>query len=222
MGGLRCFTGAMTLLDHLVVAVPDLAAAVDKFEASTGVRPEFGGAHEGRGTHNALISLGSAYLEIIAPDPNQPDPEGPRPFGIDNITAPTLVTYAVHPAPGQSIDDVVAETRSRGHDPGDPIGMHRVRPDGERLDWRLTFPDPRVGSGVVPFVIDWGTTISPAATAPGECELTLFSARVGPDHFDSTSRHLHAIEFDLPLEIGHPVGLRAHIRGPRGTVEFGA
>ena len=221
-GRCRCFTGVMTFLDHLVVAVPDLDAAVDLFETATGIRPEFGGVHERRGTHNALVSFGSAYLEIIAPDPGQPDPAGPRPFGIDEVAGPTLVTFAVHPPPGQSIDDVVATAREQGYDPGDPIGMHRVRPDGERLNWRLTFPEAGNGPGVIPFVIDWGSTTSPADTAPGGCELTAFDARLGPGELETTTDRLAAIDFDLPIEAGQPVGLRARIRGPRGAMEFGS
>ena len=62
----------MHQLDPLVIAAPDLANAKTTFAAATGCMPADGGAHNGLGTRNALVSFGtSTYLEIIAPDLEQ-------------------------------------------------------------------------------------------------------------------------------------------------------
>jgi hypothetical protein len=80
-------------IDHLVYATPDLTVGIERIEALIGVRATPGGQHPGEGTRNALVALGpSSYLEIIARDPEQPEPATARKFGIDTLRAPRLVT----------------------------------------------------------------------------------------------------------------------------------
>ena len=149
-------------LDHIVYGAADLAAAVDDIEARFGVRASPGGKHAGLGTHNALLALGpTAYLELIAPDPEQPEPANPRPFGLDDLNAPALVGWAVAV---DDIDAAIAGCRAAGYDPGDAIEMRRTAPTGEVLSWRLTLN--AIAGGVIPFFIDWGDTPHPADSAP--------------------------------------------------------
>lgn len=157
----------MPAIDHLVFVSPDLGAGVEHVASLTGVRAAAGGAHPGRGTHNALAAFDDeTYLEIIGIDPNQPDPEGPRPFGLTAASPMRLATFAVHPTGTETISEVAAMLRDGGFDPG-PVGpMSRTRPDGVELHWHLTHAEVPVGAGVVPFVIDWGQTPNPAASLP--------------------------------------------------------
>ncbi|HZE34729.1 MAG TPA: VOC family protein [Actinoallomurus sp.] len=155
-------------LDHLVYATPDLEESVRQVAKLTGVRPVEGGPHPGLGTRNHLLGLGELrYLEIIGPDSGQPEPERPRPFGIDELTEPRLAAWAVRAA---DIEARVARSRTLGYDPGPIEPLSRRTPDGEVLRWRLTFPyEP-----VVPFLIDWGRTPHPARRLP-VVPLTAFS-----------------------------------------------
>lgn len=206
----------MTVVDHLVYAVADLDAAVVELERSLGVRPRYGGAHTGLGTHNALVSFGDHYLEIIAPDPGQPEPSTPRPFGIDDLDGgPRLVTFAVRPEVGGSLDLLVERARRAGFDPGDPVAMSRRRPDGVELHWRLTMPTG-IGDGLVPFVIDWGDAEMPAHTAPGGVELVeLRSSHPDPRTVNDAR---DAVGFAPRAVGGTRPALTATLRGPAGTV----
>ncbi|ANN22248.1 hypothetical protein SD37_35170 [Amycolatopsis orientalis] len=145
------------VLDHLVYAGPDLEEAVARVADLTGVTPVRGGRHVGLGTANYLADLGAgAYLEVVGPDPDQPEHVGPRPFGIDELAAPALVTWA---ARVRDIDNAIAEARERGYDPGEAFEMSRATDDGELLTWRLTGAGGL--DGIAPFLIDWGSTPHP-------------------------------------------------------------
>ena len=75
----------MLELDHLVVACLDLDDGDAWLRRRLGVALAPGGRHTGWGTHNRLLQLGAGvYLELIAPDPDAPDPQGPRPFRLDD------------------------------------------------------------------------------------------------------------------------------------------
>src|SRR6267143_4957791 len=88
------------LLDHLILGCNDLDRGIDLVEENTGVRPAIGGVHPGRGTRNALLSLGERrYLEILAPDAAQGQiVHFPQILG---MTEPRLIGWAVHP-PGMA------------------------------------------------------------------------------------------------------------------------
>jgi hypothetical protein len=202
-------------LDHLVLATPDLAATVADFTRRTGVRPALGGTHVGLGTRNHLVGLGgTAYLEIIGPDPEQTDPEGPRPFGVGLLPAPRTVTWAISPP---DLDAAVAAARARGYDPGDAEPMSRRTPDGALLRWRLTNGGAAHPSGLVPFLIDWGS--SPHPTDSGLPVTPLLSVSATAPDPDGIRPLLAALDTELALTRG-PVGMSFTVDTPRGPVTF--
>ena len=142
------------MIDHLVYATANLADSVDELNSRFGVALTPGGRHARFGTRNFLADLGdSRYLEVIGPDPEQPTPDAPRPFSIDNLTGPRLVTWA---ARVNNLDEAVRRAQAAGCDPGPIIAMSRDSPDGARLRWRMALP-PTAGElgGLVPLLIDW-------------------------------------------------------------------
>ncbi|MFE0381894.1 VOC family protein [Streptomyces inhibens] len=218
--------GAPAVLDHLVYATPDLERTVAEVAELTGVRPVRGGSHPGRGTRNHLLGLGGgAYFEIIGPDPEQPAPDGPRWFGIDALTGPRLVTWAVRVT---GIAGRVAAARARGYDPGDPVAMARRTPDGGRIAWRLTPPGAGEGLGplspvsLAPFLLDWGATPHPSGS--GLPVLPLVS--LGATHPDPGAARAEWAALGVrwpgePVAGGPAAQLTAVLEGRHGRVAFG-
>lgn len=199
------------LIDHLVYAAPDLATAIAEVEERFGVRAQAGGKHTGLGTHNALLALGpQTYLEIIAPDPEQPEPAARRPFGVDGLTHGRLAGWALS---CDDIDAAVAQARSRGYDPGEAVEAQRAGPTGTVLRWRLTLK--AMAGGLVPFLISWGATEHPAKTAPHG--LSLESFRLQHPDPPSLLPPLAAVGADVETERAATPALIAHIRGPNGS-----
>jgi len=202
-------------VDHLVYAVPDLDGGIEALAQQLGVRPEFGGKHTGRGTHNALLSLGRGkYLEVIAPDPDQPPPTDARPFGLDNLHEPGLVAWAI------AVKDINAQAqqaREAGYDPGAVLAMSRRLPDSGELRWHLTLRLAGMRGGLVPFLIEWESAENhPSRTAPGGCALVDLTAE--HPRPDEIARQLAAMGVDLPLAEAPRAALIATIEGPNGTV----
>lgn len=153
------------MIDHLVVATPDLAASARWFDSEHGIAFSTGGQHLGFGTRNLLSNLGGGtYLEVIGPDPEQPAPAQPRPFGVDDLAAQRLIGWA---ARVEAMDAAVDAASAVGWSVGDAVPMSRTRPDGVTLNWELTMPVLIAGLAVRPFLIHWGsdhpTTLMPEA-----------------------------------------------------------
>lgn len=144
-------------LDHLVVAAGTLAGGVSHIETSLGVEMQPGGKHHEFGTHNALLSLGhTAYLEVIAVDPDAPLPQRPRWFSLDTDSmrarlahGPALVHWVARVEAIEAADEAAH---------GQAMELAR----GENR-WSLTVPAD--GSlplgGVLPSLISWHTPPPP-------------------------------------------------------------
>lgn len=206
----------MSEIDHLVYAAPDLEVAVEKLERLLGVRAAPGGRHVRWGTRNALISLGpDTYLEILGPDPEREKPEMPTIFRLDRLDEPRLVTWAAKEA---DLEGRVETAAAAGVHLGEILAASRERPDGSILSWRLTDPGVVLADGVVPFLIDWGTSQHPAIGAPQGCRLSSLRAE-HPDPARAAAM-LSAIGSGLPVEAGTVPALIATIRTPAGEVEL--
>ncbi|SDB45929.1 VOC family protein [Belnapia rosea] len=143
----------MAEIDHIVVGARTLEEGAAFVEEHLGVKPRPGGVHAGFGTHNMLLGLGRAcYLEVIAPDPAQPEPEHPRLFDLDDPAmklrleaGPGLIAWV---ARTPVMDAVVARLGPRA---GEVKSMSR----GD-LSWRMAFPPQRQDmDNLIPALIQW-------------------------------------------------------------------
>ena len=57
-----------TSIDHIIIAVSDLAEASAEYSALLGRQPSWRGAHPDYGTANTLFKLDNTYIELLAAD----------------------------------------------------------------------------------------------------------------------------------------------------------
>lgn len=220
-------------LDHLVFTCPNLEEGIEYIREITGVRAEFDCSHPGLGTQSALLSLGEdVYLEIIAPDPEQPEPAQPRPFSLDDPrTHYRFNAFAVHPdSLTTSIQYLRRRMMSGGLDPGSIRLMYRSRRHSSGATaQRWQYTPPSEAAGPQPFLIDWGATPSPALSAPKGCRLVdirCYGPRARQMHrlLDYCGLRPGLVEFsNHPEEIPPHENdfLIARLKTPCGEVSFG-
>ena len=197
------------VLDHLVVGARRLEDGIRHVADVLGVEPVPGGRHPDMGTHNAVLRLGSScYLEVIAIDPEAPEPGCPRWFDLDGAATraalaerPRLLTWV---ARSEHLDRLAAR---RPWETGPVRPMRR----GE-LHWRIAFPDDGrlLAGGVLPPLIEWAPgVVHPAARMP-DLGCALVGLRGFPPEGEAVKTALGEAGLEEAIEIHHP--------GPHGDV----
>jgi hypothetical protein len=135
----------LTAVDHLVIAVTSLDAAIGDYRA-LGFTVVPGGRHPGVGTENALIAFAdTAYLELIG----FTEPREDHRWWAALQRGGGLVDFCLQ------TDDFATDAlalRRAGVDIGDPQPRERRRPDGVEVRWMFALARGE-HRGVAPFVI---------------------------------------------------------------------
>lgn len=166
----------LSALDHVVIAVRDLAAASATYATLYGRAPSWRGAHPGWGTANTLFRLANTYVELVAPAGEGPFGDGLRAHLDARGDGPYALAFATADA-----DACAGALRGRGIAAPDPIpGSGRDAASGAERRWRNLFLAPGDTRGVPIFVIEHQ---SPAAALPPAAVSGAAAAAVdGIDH----------------------------------------
>ena len=219
-------------IDHLVVAAPSLADGVAWCEKTLGITPDPGGEHPLMGTHNRLFRIATvnfprAYFEIIAINPDKPEPVPARSgrwFDLDDATlqarlekdGPQIVHFVAN------VPDLASATTAlaaQGIARGPAIKASRMTPRG-LLQWQITVRDDgqRLFSGTLPTLIEWGDTHPVAGM--GESGVTLQSLCVShPQEASLRAAHQAIGLADVTIKPGAP-NIVAWLNTPRGPIKL--
>lgn len=212
-------------IDHILFVHPNADAAVSYIIEMTGVTPVLGGRHEGRGTLNHLLSLGSGcFLEIMSLDPLQASlPVDKRYFKLESSHKP-FFAWCAKPPSGSDIHSTLNATReARLYSPPLVQEGSRLLPSGETLKWMFSPPNDdkeATFSWLVPFMVEYGNKdLHPSRTAPSGLELIAFSAK----HPQATKikNILETMSIDLDVVKDQEYSVTMRVKTPeKGVVDI--
>lgn len=205
----------MNRIDHFTVGTANLMAGQATMTDILGVSVPTGSKHDAMSTHNCVCQAGNeSFFELIAIDPDAPDPGRTRWFTLDDPSTqdriaerPRALCWVVNTP---DLDAVVAASPV---DLGEVVHFQR----GERT-WRLTVP--KDGSlpegGLVPAFIEWSPGPHPSSgqqdiglrlkdillTHPDPEGLTATLQALGVDHLATVQEGPLALAFEVQTPIG--------------------
>jgi len=207
-------------IDHFAIGAADLSQGQTLLEQVAGVMVPRGSKHDAMSTHNCVCQGGAeSFLEIIAIDPEAPDPGRTRWFTLDDpqtqarlLERPQALCWVVGT---DALDSIVSRSPV---DLGEVVFFQR----GERT-WRLTVP--KDGSlpegGLLPAFIEWSPGPHPSS---GMQDLGIELTSVDLRHPDPA----YLSDLFAVLEIGHLARIRHGERSlsfalntPNGPVTIG-
>jgi catechol 2,3-dioxygenase-like lactoylglutathione lyase family enzyme len=202
-------------IDHIGIGTADLEKGIAFVFERTGVRAVKGGVHPGRGTQNALLSLGgTTYLEIFAPVP------GAKLEGEDaellKLTTPKPVFYAVR---STDLAETARMLKEKGYATTELKPGSRKRADGSVLKWR-TFGISGAGLDAAPFFIEWDrASPHPSTTSPGGCKFG--KLEVFDKDASALAKLFALLGVNITAQAGPAPALRVALDCPKGEVVFG-
>ena len=197
-------------IDHFAIGADSLQQGSAALKMSLGVEIPKGSKHDAMSTHNCVCQAGNeSFLEILANDPEAPDPRRARWFTMDDPATqarlaerPRALCWVV------GTDDLDSIVASSPVNLGEVVFFQR----GERT-WRLTVPSDGhlPEGGLLPAFIEWSPGPHPSTgmqdlgvkltdvklTHPDPVWLSETLRTLGVDHLCSVSEGDRALAFEV-------------------------
>ena len=201
----------MTTVDHIIIAVSDLARASEDFGLLLGREPSWQGSHPDYGTANTLVQLDNTYIELLAATGE----------GIGSDAVIQMLAGREQGLGGlvfgtEDCDAFLGQARAAGLAASDPLSGHGTDDlSGAQRSWRNMFWDPDAARGVFSFGIchDPGGTLTPAPVT-GEGAIT------GVDHVVVATQSAEAAKRFYGEQLGIRLALEQHVPDWGGTQLF--
>ena len=204
-------------IDHFAIGADTLSQGVAAMKDLLGVEVPQGSKHDAMSTHNCVMQAGNeSFFELIAIDPEAPDPGRVRWFTLDDPATqarlkdrPRALCWVVN------TDDLDAVLAASPVDLGEVVDFQR----GDRT-WRLTVPSDGhlPESGLLPAFIEWSPGPHPS-TGQQNLGVTLAKVRVQTPDPDRMRQIFEALQISHLAEIcDGPAALSFVLETPNGTV----
>ncbi|WP_136443907.1 VOC family protein [Pacificoceanicola onchidii] len=204
-------------IDHFAIGADTLDQGVAALREALGVDVPRGSKHDAMSTHNCVMQAGNeSFLELIAVDPDAPDPGRVRWFTLDDPATrariadrPRALCWVVNT---DDLDGVIAASPV---DLGEVVLFQR----GERT-WRLTVPaDGHLPEGgLLPAFIEWSPGPHPS-TGQQDLGITLTKVQITSPDPDRLRGMFETLNIAHLAEISEgPAALAFELDTPQGAV----
>ena len=200
-----------TTIDHIIIAVSDLAEASTEYSALLGREPSWRGAHPDYGTANTLFKLDNTYIELLAPQG-----EGMAADIVNSILEKKGNCLGGLVFGTLDANDFIAQARAQGLEASDPLPGHGVdEQSGAERRWHNIFWDPAAARGIFSFCIQHESgSVLPEAKPLAQGEIA------GVDHVVVKTQSAEAAKTFYGEQLGIRLALEQDVPEWGGTQLF--
>ena len=200
-----------TTIDHIIIAVSDLAEASAEYSTLLGREPSWRGAHPDYGTANTLFKLDNTYIELLAPQG-----KGMAADIVNSILEKKGDCLGGLVFGTEDANSFIAQARAQGLEASDPLPGHGVdEQTGAERRWHNIFWDPAAARGIFSFCIQHESgSVLPEATPLAQGKIA------GVDHVVVKTQSAEAAKTFYGEQLGIRLALEQDVPEWGGTQLF--